>query len=76
MSKNTEKVLKEALELPPIERVELIEKLLTSFELKKRKSIDELWAKEAEDRIDAYDNEKISSVPMKEVFNKIGKKQL
>lgn len=71
MTKNSLKVLEEALELPPIERAELVEKILSSFELPNRKSIDELWAAEAEDRIDAYENGEISSIPVKDVFNKI-----
>ena len=41
MSNNGDKVLAQALELPPIERAELIEKLLSSFEFPSRKSIDE-----------------------------------
>jgi putative addiction module component (TIGR02574 family) len=71
MTKNSIKVLEEALELPPIERAELVEKILTSFELPDRKSIDELWANEAEDRIDAFEQGKISSVSVKDVFDKI-----
>lgn len=71
MTNTTEKVLKKALELPPIDRALLVEHLLTSFELPDRKSIDALWAKESEDRIDAYDKGQISSVPAKDVFDKI-----
>ncbi len=48
---SNEKILKEALKLPPVERAKLIEHLLTSFEFSQRKQIDDLWAKEAEDRI-------------------------
>ena len=74
MSENTEKILAEALELPPIERAELIEELLSSFEFPARKSIDELWAKEVEDRIDAYEKGEITTTPAKEVFDKISGK--
>ena len=69
MSENIEKVLAEALELPPVERAELIEKLLSSFEFPSRKTIDVLWAKEAEARIDAYDKGEINSIPAKDVFD-------
>jgi len=71
MTATTEKVLEDALELPPVERAVLVEQLLTSFELPQRKSIDELWAAEAENRIDAYDNGLIKSTPAKDIFAKI-----
>ncbi len=74
MSGNTEKILAEALELQPIERAELIEELLSSFEFPTRKSIDELWAEEAENRIDAYERGDLTSTSAKEVFDKIGGK--
>ncbi len=71
MSGNTEKILAEALELQPIERAELIEELLSSFEFPSRKSIDELWAEEVEGRIDAYERGDLTSTSAKEVFDKI-----
>lgn len=37
MSGNTEKILAEALELQPIERAELVEELLSSFEFPAKK---------------------------------------
>ena len=74
MSENTERILAEALELPPIERAELIEELLSSFEFPSRRSIDELWAKEAEDRIDAYERGQLAATPAKEVFDRISGK--
>ena len=51
MSPQADQVLLDALKLS---RAELIEKLLASFSFPDRKSNDELWATEAEDRIDAY----------------------
>ncbi|MFQ5641651.1 MAG: addiction module protein [bacterium] len=74
MSENTEKILADALELPPIERAELIEQLLSSFEFPSRKSIDALWAEEVEDRIDAYERGELTATPAKEVFDKISGK--
>ena len=75
MSGNTEKILAEALELQPIERAELIEELLSSFEFLSRKSIDKLWAEEVENRIDAYERGDLTSTSAKEVFKKIGGKE-
>lgn len=74
MSENTEKILAEALELPPIERAELIEQLLSSFEFPSRKSIDALWAEEVEDRIDAYERGELAATSAKNVFDKISRK--
>ena len=54
-----------------MERAEIVEKILSSFEFPERRSIDELWAKEAEDRIHAYETGKIPSIPAKDVFDKI-----
>lgn len=70
----SEKILKEALDLSPIERAELIEYLLSSFEFPARKEIDRLWAAEAEERIDAYEQGKIKSIPVKKVFEKLDRK--
>lgn len=74
MSENAQKILAEALELSPIERAELVEQLLSSFEFPHKKSIDEVWAEEVEDRIDAYEKGDITSTSAKDVFDRIGKK--
>ncbi|NIS46326.1 MAG: addiction module protein [Aliifodinibius sp.] len=74
MSDTTEKIVAQALQLPPIERAELIEELLSSFEFPSRRSIDKLWAKEVEDRIDAYERGHLGATPAKEVFDKISRK--
>lgn len=73
MSKVREEILAEALKLPPMERAELIENLLTSFEFPSRKIIDDLWAQEVESRIDAFERGEITAVPAEEVFAKIEK---
>jgi putative addiction module component (TIGR02574 family) len=73
MQKHAESILAEALELPPVERAELVENLLSSFEFQSRKTIDELWAKEAEDRIDAFERNEMTATPAKDVFAEIEK---
>jgi hypothetical protein len=55
MSPKCERVLEDALQLPPIERVELIERLFKSSQFSNREKIDLLWASEVEDRIDAFE---------------------
>ena len=62
-------ILKDALNLRPAEKAELIDKLLSSLD-KPDKEIDTLWAKEAEARIEAYDQGKIKALTLKEVLEK------
>jgi putative addiction module component (TIGR02574 family) len=76
MSRQTTRMLEEAKKLPPMERAELIEGLLDSFNLEQRKRIDDAWAREAESRIDAYDKGKIEGIPISKVFEEIERKDL
>ena len=64
-------VLIEALNLPPIERAELVEELISSFNFPDRKRLDALWADDVEDRIDAYDRGELPGTPLAAVFEKI-----
>lgn len=73
MTVKGEEVLEKALELPPMERAELVENLLASFEFPSRKDKDALWAKEVESRIDAFERGEIAAIPAKDVFEKIEK---
>lgn len=63
-------VTNDALKLAPVQRAELIESLLASFD-PRRAEIDALWADEAERRIDAYDQGKLKASPASEVFDRI-----
>ena len=71
MSPQTQQVLRDALTLSPIERAELVERILASFSFPERQSIDDLWADEVEDRIDAYESGELTSRPAAEVFARI-----
>jgi len=62
-------ILKEVLNLAPTEKAKLIDKLLSSLD-KPDKELDKLWAKEAEDRIEAYEQGKIRALTLKEVLEK------
>ena len=64
-----ENVSKEALTLKPSEKAQLIDKLLSSLD-KSDKEIDELWAKEVEERIEAYDQGKIKAISLEKVLEK------
>jgi putative addiction module component (TIGR02574 family) len=70
-----EKILAEALALPPIERASLVEEILSSFDFPSRHEVDALWAAEAEDRIDAFERGEIRSVSADEVFDRIDRLQ-
>ncbi len=71
MSANSEQILKEALALPPKERAELVERLLATFQSPPDPKLDELWARESEDRLAAYDKGELEAIPAEEVFEKI-----
>lgn len=71
MSPKADQVLIDALKLSPIERAELIERLLASFPFPERQAIDERWAAEVEGRIDAYERGALQARPMSEVFERI-----
>lgn len=72
MVPNTQQILKEALELPTIERASLADHLLSSLD-QPDEHIDTLWRKEVEDRISAYQSGKIRAVSLKEVLSKYSK---
>jgi len=71
MTVEAQQILREALDLPPVERAELVEEILASFNFPDRQKVDTLWAREAEDRINAYDAGKINTISAKKVFERI-----
>ncbi len=71
MSASSEEILQKALALPPQDRAQILERLLASFENPPDPALDELWAREAEDRLDAYDRGELGSVSAEEVLAKI-----
>jgi len=68
-----ETLLEQALKLPPVERAELIERLLASFEFSSREKLDALWAEEAENRISSFERGEIEVVTAEKVFSEIEK---
>lgn len=69
MPTDTKQILKEALELPAIERASLADHLLSSLD-QPDEHIDALWRKEVEDRIDAYNAGKMRAISLEEVLSK------
>jgi len=71
MSSSSKQILREALGLSPEDRAEIVERLLASFQTPPDPLLDDLWAREAEDRLDAYDRGELGAVPAEEVFARI-----
>ena len=74
MSELRKEIFDKVLELSPIDRAELMECLMSSFDFPSKKAIDKLWAEEAENRIDAFERGEIASKSAKKIFGRIGKK--
>jgi len=72
MSTRGAEVLKEALSLPPAERAEIAERLLSSLDLPTQRKLDEMWANEAEDRLDAFDRGEIEAISAERVLEQLG----
>jgi len=66
---NTDHIFKEVSVLSPFEKAQLIDQLISTLD-EPDKKMDELWAKEVEDRIDAYDRGELKAVSLEEVLQK------
>ena len=64
---STKELLDEAMKLKPEERFTLVEGLIKSLD-EPDKKLDEIWAEEAEKRLQAYREGNLESVPMEEIF--------
>ncbi len=69
MTNSANIILDQALELSATERAIVAEKLLFSLDSPDEK-IDDLWAKEADSRVEAYKKGEIEAIPAEEVFAK------
>jgi putative addiction module component (TIGR02574 family) len=68
---STDQIIREAMALPPQQRAELAEKLLSSIGDAEQEQIDSAWVEEIERRIDAYEAGSEKSQPADEVFRTI-----
>jgi putative addiction module component (TIGR02574 family) len=57
-----------ALSLPDQARAELADRLLESLDEADSSDVDDLWAREAEDRIAAFERGELVAIPGEEVF--------
>jgi len=69
MTESVNTILNQALELTASERSDVVEKLLSSLDTPDA-TIDSIWAKEADARVEAYERGKVGSVTAEEVFKK------
>jgi putative addiction module component (TIGR02574 family) len=67
MKPKPKNLLKEALELPPIERAALVDRLLTSLD-KPDEAIDEVWRKEIAARLRAYRSGAAATVSAEDIL--------
>jgi putative addiction module component (TIGR02574 family) len=68
MSVDAQRILKDALSLPALERATVAEELLHSLDQPDPR-IDELWAREAEDRLAAFQAGQMGAIPAEEVLD-------
>lgn len=73
MAASAKNVLDQALKLPANDRAALVENLILSLD-KPDPTLDALWLKEAEDRLNAYRSGEIAAVDATEVFAELGKR--
>lgn len=71
MIDTAQKVAKQALALPPKSRARLAERLLESLDAEAQSKLDDLWAEESENRIDAYDRGEVRAVSAATVFRRL-----
>lgn len=69
----TDELFAEAVSLPLDIRTQFVDKLLQSLH-PIQKEIDELWAEEAEKRVEEIRSGKVVTIPGEEVFKKIRKR--
>lgn len=64
---STNELLDEAMKLNPEERLTLVDALIKSLD-EPDKKLDEIWAEEAEERLQAYREGKLEGIPMEKIF--------
>ncbi len=68
MSLDVQVILNQALTLPADSRAAIAARLLESLDDKEQQENNAAWAKEAETRLDAYDQGLMSAIPGKKVI--------
>jgi putative addiction module component (TIGR02574 family) len=66
MTGKVQKILEEALTLPPAERADLAASLLDSLDEGQDDAVDEAWAEEIKRRIEDVDSGRVKTIPWSE----------
>ena len=66
MTQEAERIVSEALKLPPTEQVRLVDRILANLD-QPDEAMDRLWRNEAERRITAYDEGRMQAVSLEDV---------
>ena len=74
MTAVAESVFQEALQLNPIDKAALIDRLFFSFDPFLNNDIDDKWREEVEDRVAAFEAGKISAETAENVFMRLSKR--
>jgi putative addiction module component (TIGR02574 family) len=69
MTRTAEALSAQIAQLPPEERMEVVERILDSLD-QPDASLDSLWAKEADDRLAAYRRGEVKAVALSDVIAK------
>ncbi len=72
MTIQTKEIIENVLSLPPKDRADIVDKIISSLD-QPDESIDKLWRKEVESRIEAYNSGRLKKVSLKEVLAKYQK---
>lgn len=67
--KRKERIVKQALELAPVERADLVDRLISSLDIPDH-TIDDVWRREIGRRMEAYRAEKMETASVEEVLEK------
>lgn len=73
MKPTTQQILNEASQLPPVERAELVERIIESFDVEPDESVRKAWEAEADSRLADYKSGKATVISEEEVFYRIEK---
>lgn len=73
MTAAARQVLREAMGLTPMERAELVDALLRSFDPKADDGIADAWRAEAESRIDAFEAGELTDDSVEAMFARINR---
>jgi putative addiction module component (TIGR02574 family) len=74
MTATATELLRDAMRLTPMDRAELIEALLRSFDVGSDQYVMQAWQSEAESRIDAFDAGELTDVSAEAMFDRINRR--